>query len=126
MTPPISLGNFIKYLLVMLHDLKVKIPAKQEPWHLLLYRLKSTAFVPFVPDCLANLRYNWDGPYPKADDLSYFLHALHWNAAIDIRDNAIVLSDEMANLWRERESGLDGRTKDMLEKALGLAVRDWS
>ena|ERR1035437_3318618 len=71
------------------------------PWHELFYALKQ-ADKSGKPEFLRSLRFDWDGPYPKSQELSEFLHALHWNACIDARNphfDKITLPPDIAEVW---------------------------
>lgn len=104
------LGDFVEQLAALLHRQKVAMPFENEaPWHELFYQLKQ-AKQEGKPAFLSDLRFDWDGPYPKCQELSEFLHALHWNACVDARNphfDKITLPEGIADVWSRRAEQLD-------------------
>ena len=101
---PTTLGDFVKELAVLMRDANIQLPLKDErPWHFLFFQLKRERDVDGRPDFFDSLVFDWDGPAPKCQELSEFIHALHWNATVTANNptyEAIRLSDEIADLWR--------------------------
>ncbi|HTS49086.1 MAG TPA: hypothetical protein VMH05_14145 [Bryobacteraceae bacterium] len=96
----------------------------ESPWHELFYELKSSESAG-KPQFLASLRFDWDGPYPKCQELSDFLHALHWNACVDARNphfDTITLPELIATEWSKRAGELDTPTKRFLDFAADRAT----
>ena len=59
------------------------IPFQDEsPWHIVLYRLKQDLQDP-LPKFISELTFDWDGPFPKSQDVSDFLQALHWTGSVE-------------------------------------------
>ena len=116
------LGDFVEQLAAALHNQHTKMPYEDEgPWHDLFYELKKSDW-PGKPGFLESLRFNWDGPHPKCQELSEFLHALHWNACVDARNphfDMITLPDGMAEQWSGRV--LDDHTKGFLDRTVDRA-----
>jgi hypothetical protein len=117
-----ALGDFVKELVALLHKEKINIPFEDEsPWHELFYELKK---YPERAESFAffeNLQFDWDGPYPKCQELSDFLHALHWNASVSAQNpsfDSITLIDDIAELWMKRVDELADEEKKFLYKAL--------
>jgi hypothetical protein len=114
------LGDFVEQLAAKLHQQKVTMPFEDErPWHELFYELKREADER-KPAFFANLRFDWDGPYPKCFELSEFLHALHWNACVDARNphfDTISLPEAIAEAWSKRSEQSDPRVKAFLERS---------
>jgi len=129
MNPEISLGDFVKQLAALLHKERVDMPFKnQRPWHFLLYELKSVPPVPGKPKFFEELVFDWDGPYPKSQELSDFLHALHWNASVSANNphyDTIKLTDDVAELWLRRYEELNQETKDFVTQALKRAQAEF-
>jgi hypothetical protein len=104
-----SLGDFIKQLVAKLHKDGVKIPYEDErSWHELFFELKRSG-VSNKPSFIGGLRFDWDGPFPKCQELSEFVHALHWNASVIAHNPAfdtITLQEEIAARWLERTKSL--------------------
>ncbi len=83
MPETVTLGQFVKELSALLANENVSIPFKNErPWHTLFYSLKTERDVPGRPTFFDRLQFDWDGPFPKSQELSEFLHSLHWNASV--------------------------------------------
>lgn len=113
-----SLGDLIKQLVARLHTQKIKLPFEDEsPWHELFFDLKKEPDLPGKPSFINDLRFDWDGPYPKCRELSEFLHALHWNASVSAHNpsfDTITLPTEIEKLWLERSNSLDSTTAEFL------------
>lgn len=111
-------SDFVKELVALLHEKKVRMPFENEkPWHELFYELKYNEKAPDFINCL---RFDWDGPYPHSRELSDFLHALHWNVSVSANNpsfDEISLSEEVANLWQKRISELGPSDLDFLNIA---------
>lgn len=111
MTQDLSFSDFMKYLVAIFHDRNIPMPLKDErPWHKLFYTIRSADLGPATPSFLKELRFDWDGPYPKCQEVSEFLHALHWNAgvsAINPHYTTITLPKEIASLWGKRRDALN-------------------
>jgi hypothetical protein len=96
----------------------------ERPWHELFFELKSR------PDCLrgagflGSLRFDWNGPYPKCQELSSFLHALHCNMSASAANpsfKTIALTKEVVALWTERYASKDLDTERVFQEALRQA-----
>ena len=75
------LGDFVEQLAANLQSKSIAMPFESEgPWHELFFDLKRTD-QEGKPSFLESLRFDWDGPYPKCQELSEFFHALHWMPA---------------------------------------------
>jgi len=120
-----SLGDFVKELVVLLHNDKVRMPFDEENlWHELFYELKKDPERNERFNFFEHLQFDWDGPSPKCQELSDFLHALHWNAsvsALNPRFDSITLIDGIAELWAKRIEVLDPEDKKFLQKAVAEA-----
>ena len=99
-----TLGDFVKELAALMADADLRLPLKDEkPWHILFFSLKQREGVAGRPDFFDRLVFDWDGPTPKCQELSEFIHALHWNATVAANNptyEAIQLADEIADRWR--------------------------
>lgn len=117
-------GDFVEQLAALLQRRNVTMPFEDEgPWHVLFYDLKRTNWAG-KPEFLTTLRFDWDGPYPKSQELSEFLHALHWNACVDARNphfDQIIIPSTMAEVWSRQADQLDPQTKGFLENAVAHA-----
>lgn len=118
------LGDFVEYMAATLQKDEVRMPFENErPWHELFYDLKKTP-EPGKPVFFSDLRFDWDGPYPKCSELSEFLHALHWNACVDARNphfDTISLPKNIADLWSNRAGEIASEEKVFLSSAAAKA-----
>lgn len=123
------LGDFVEQLAANLQNKNIAMPFESEgPWHELFFDLKRTD-QEGKPSFLESLRFDWDGPYPKCQELSEFLHALHWNACVDARNphfDKISLPQGIAALWLSRGDRLDEKTKAFLSSAAARAAELFS
>lgn len=104
MTPQtISLGEFIKQLTLAFAEHDLPMPFKYErPWHELFYRLKTVEQVQGKPSFLSQLRFDWVGPYPRSQELSDYIHGLHWTGCVSAANPSyeeIKLNPELKRLW---------------------------
>lgn len=122
----LSLGDFVKYLLVLLQ--RNGIPFKLEDervWHELLYALKM---VPQMhsgrPQSLADLKFDWDGPYPKSQELSRSFTVLRTNSLTcsspAFTDYKIL--EGIKRRWAEEYEKLPANIKEFLNIALVIAT----
>ena len=97
------LGEMIKVLVATLHKKNVPLPFKnQKPWHLLFYSLKKQPAGPGKPPFLDELVFDWDGPYPKCEELTDYLNALHETANVSAFNPSfdfISVDDADATRW---------------------------
>jgi hypothetical protein len=81
----ISLTEFVTLLVLKLQESGAPMPFQnEEKWHELFYSLKMKRDEPGRPAFLDKLRFDWDGRYPKALDLSECLQTLHWNGFLSV------------------------------------------
>ena len=120
----ISLGEFVKRLAASLQQEGAMMPFKnQRPWHLLVYELAKTPSTG-RPKFLDELIFDWDAPYPKCQELSEFLHALHFTASVSASNpsyDAISVDDELAELWSQPFPGENAALKDFIVSAVERA-----
>ena len=121
----LSLGEFVKCLVLLLHRNGVAFSLRSyKPWHLLFYELKKIPETDGKPEFFKNLRFDWDGPYPECPELSEFLDALCWTGSIvttSPRFEEYTLPKEMADLWSQEFEVLGDETKQFLDTTLALA-----
>ncbi len=124
----VSLGEFVKQLAVLMsgNDL-VMLFKEEKPWHTVFYRLKreNTAGKPAF---FNTLRFDWDGPYPKSQELSRFIQVLHCAGtvgAVNPSYEQIVLSGEMSDLWSKLLEGLAPEAKGFLDHATAIAKEEF-
>ncbi|QQG45620.1 MAG: hypothetical protein HYW89_01730 [Candidatus Sungiibacteriota bacterium] len=121
----VTLGDFVKYLVLLLHQggvpFSFRIP---EPWHTLFYKLKNMPHVAGKPDFFGNLGFDWDGPYPKSEELTEFIRALCLTGSVVTTSphfDAYALPEETKKLWLESFEKLDEPTKRFLTTAFKVA-----
>jgi hypothetical protein len=123
----ISLGDFVKKLTVLMGENRVVMLFKEErPWHVLFYRLKKDKTAG-KPSFFNTLRFDWDGPYPKCQQLSEFIQALHWTGAVGAVNPSyekIVLREEMGQLW-SKEITVPAKVESFLKHAASLAKEEF-
>jgi hypothetical protein len=126
----ISLGQFIKQLSALLQKSGVQLPFKnQTPWHVLFYELTKKPEAPGKPRFLDQLRFDWDAPYPKCQELSEFLNALHFTASVSARNprfDVISVPSEVAERWAQRADEDDPDLKRFVTDAVILAKQEFA
>ncbi len=119
-----NIGDFVKQMVAELHTQGVAVPFYQEPeWHELFYKLKSESGGEHKPECIENLRFSWDGPYPKSAELGLFLRGLQSYARSPERTpwegrSGMQLSDEVVSHWLEQGKEANEGFKEYLQHAL--------
>jgi hypothetical protein len=126
----LSLGQFTKQLAALLQKRGMQLPFKnQRPWHLLFYELKKRPAGVGKPKFLDELRFDWDAPYPKCQELSEFLNALHFTASVSARNphfDVISVSPEVADRWAQSASQDDPNLKSFIGDAVALAEKEFA
>ena len=115
-----TLGDFVQQLLLQLGDRELHFK-HERPWHEVFYQLKSSPENPGKPDFLRDLFFDWNGEYPKCQELSEYLHALHWTgcmAAANPGYDRFKLNTEVGNLWKTE---VDEHLEEFLEEAAEVA-----
>jgi hypothetical protein len=115
----ISLGEFVKQLVLDLHRDETPMPFQNETnWHVLFYKLKKTQNNQGRPAFLDKLRFDWDGPYPRCQDLSEYLQTLHWNGFVSVAnpsyDRLSVDADVFAEAKRNASAVKDKKLASFL------------
>jgi len=96
-----TLGDFVQQLLRHLGDRELHLK-DERPWHEMFYRLKVSSDAPGKPRFLQELFFSWNGEYPKCEELSEYLHALHWTGCVAAANpgyDRFTLNPSMVNLW---------------------------
>jgi hypothetical protein len=126
----LSLGQFVKQLAALLQQKEVQLPFKnQKPWHVLFYELKKQSAAPGRPKFFDELTFDWDAPYPKCQQLSEFLNALHFTASVSARNphfDVITLSPEVAERWAQSTDQDDPELKGFVHSAVVLAENEFA
>ena len=123
-----TLGDFVKQLAVRLQDEHVVMPFKDDrPWHMLFYRLHKEAS-PQSPDFLQYLEFDWDGPYPRSQDLSDFLQGLHWTGSVSALNPSyerILVPEAVVKAWRAEGENLGAENDILLSRGLEIAKKEF-
>ena len=123
----VSLGEFLKLLTSRVDDDKFRLPLKDEqPWHMLFYRLKKEDW-PGKPTFFGDLQFDWVGRYPICQDLSDYIHALHFTGCMSASNpsyDEISLNPELAVRWAKEP--LAGELPGFLERAVKLARAEFA
>jgi hypothetical protein len=122
-TQDMTLGDFVQQLLLKLRDRELTF-RHERPWHELFYSLKAATDKPGKPRFFQELFFDWNGEYPKCQELSDYLHALHWTGCMTAANptyDRFKLNDKIGHLW---EKEVDKPLRDYLEEAAGAARHD--
>jgi hypothetical protein len=124
-----SLGQFVEQLTALLQKEHVKLPFKnQRPWHMLFYELKESS-APGRPKFFDELRFDWDAPYPKCQQLSEFLHALHVTTSVTVANptyTEILVSGETADRWANDVKNDDPDLRHFVDEAVTRAKEEFA
>jgi hypothetical protein len=97
----VTLGDFVQQLLVQLEGRELFFK-HERPWHEFFYRLKTSPEHPGKPRFLNDLFFDWNGEYPKCQELSEYLHALHWTGCMTAANpgyDKFKLNEDVGRLW---------------------------
>jgi hypothetical protein len=123
----ISLGEFVKQLTVRIHKRDWPMPFKDEgQWHMLFYQFKRGTQLG-KPTFFDQLRFDWDGPYPRSQELSDYIHALHFTGCVAASNpsyDRLTLNDSLAVLWSSEK--LEGDLSEFMEYAMGLVEKQFA
>lgn len=125
-----TFGDFLKVIAVRINEEKLVLPFKEEaPWHFLFYQLKIAQATADKPKFFEELRFDWDGPYPRCQELSEYIQALHWTGSITVGNpsyDRIMLDKGLSEKWKEeaKEFGLDH--SGFLDEGIKIAKKEFS
>jgi hypothetical protein len=123
-TRDISLGQFVKQVAGLLQKQKTPLPLKnQQVWHTFFYDLKKSGD-PGKPSFFNDLVFDWDAPYPKCQELSEFLRALHSTASVSAhnpRYEIMTVDDSIARQWSEATNNDAPDLRGFVENAARIA-----
>jgi len=129
MASELTLGDFVKVIAVRINEAGMALPFKEEaPWHYLLYELKKMQRGPQKAAFLNSLRFDWDGPYPRCQELSDFIQALHWTGSITVGNpsyDRIILNNELSAKWKEEAENFAPEMGDLLGAGVEIARREF-
>lgn len=124
-----SLGQFVKQLSALLQKKNISLPFKnQVPWHILFYELKKSSS-PGKPKFFDELQFDWDAPYPKCQELSEFLNAMHFTASVSARNpsfDTISVSPDVVDRWVQNINEDEVDLRRFVESAVSLAEREFA
>jgi hypothetical protein len=128
MTTQMTLGNFVKQLTLGMAQEKVVMLFKDEsPWHLLFYRLKKDQS-PSKPAFLRDLRFDWDGAYPRCQELSEFIQALHWTGSVVAANPSyekITLQEDVRKVWAQETEGIPEELQAFIAHGVEIAKEEF-
>jgi hypothetical protein len=117
----LSLGDFVRSLLLLLQQNGISLNLENErAWHELFYALKNApAGHSGRPKALADLLFDWDGPYPKSQELSSSLGALKTFGLVcnSPRYTNYRIPRRLERLWAEHFDALPANVKGFLNIA---------
>ncbi len=128
MSQGITLGDFIRLLAVAIPDADRAMPFQDEtPWQMLFFRLKNEIYDP-KPSFISNLDFDWDGPFPKSQDVSDFLQALHWTgsvAALNPSYEQIIVPLGVRVAWQEEFASMEPQLSALLARSVAIAKEEF-
>jgi hypothetical protein len=123
-----SLGLMVRLLAAKLAKANTQLPFKnQVAWHELFYALKSEDREG-RPKFLDELVFDWDSPYPRCEELSDFLNALHVTANVSAHNphyEVITVAEGDVDRWSKDLDGFDDQTKAFVQKAAEIAQQEF-
>ena len=118
-----TLGDFVQQLLLQLGDEELHF-RNERPWHELFYKFKSEPDQQGKPLFLNKLFFDWNGPYPRSQELSEYLHGLHWTGCLSAPNptyDIFRLRPEVGEIWGKEE--LEPELRQFMVVA-GAAAKD--
>ena len=123
MTPAqMSLGDFVQQILARVGSEELSFQ-NERPWHELFYTLKKRQPSPDRPAFLDSLFFEWNGPYPHSEELSQYLHGLHWVGCLSAGNptyDTFTVNPQVSEIWRRvpLEGGLDRFVADCAQQVI--------
>jgi len=93
---------------------------------MLFYRLKK-ADIPGKPAFFADLESDWVGRYPISQDLSDYIHVLHFTGCMSAGNpsyDALSLNKDLAEIWSSEL--LTGNLPTFIDRATNLAIEEFT
>lgn len=126
----LSLGQFVKQVAALLQEENVELPFKnQRPWHFLFYELAKLPDDSGKPKFLEELVFDWDARYPKCQELSEFLQALHFTGSVSASNpgfESITVDSAVAKRWSQQFDDDDPGLKTFVGTAVELAKKEFA
>ena len=119
-----SLGDFVQQILVRLNDEKVHF-RDERPWHEFFYHFKTGPDQEGKPLFLQGLFFDWNGPYPRSQELSDYLHGLHWTGCLSAPNpgyDTFTLKPEVREIWQQ--ANVEPTLREFLDTAGDAAKRE--
>jgi len=124
----LTLGGYVKQLAVRLQDAGIVMTFKDDkPWHMVFYRLheelKSKA-----PTFLQSMQFDWDGPYPRSQDVSDFLQGLHWTGSVSALNPSyerIIVPNEVHQVWKAEGGRLEDTDNALITRGFEIAQNEF-
>ena len=119
-----SLVEVIEYAIVIFDNCKIPLKPYHKGWHLLFYSYKQSQKLHIdTPACVADLRFDANGPYPKARTLTEFLTALCWIPCLDQSNSfdEYKVDPGVKEIWEQRYLGLSESAKWFMSDVLARA-----
>ena len=123
-TEDMSLGDFVQQILIQLDANQVHF-RDERPWHEFFYRFKSGPEQTGMPLFLKKLFFDWNGPYPRSQELSEYLHGLHWTGCLSAPNSAydsFTLKSDVREIWQNTE--IEPELREFLNVAGDAARRE--
>jgi hypothetical protein len=128
MTSQLTLGGFIKQLAVRMQDSDIEMSFKDDrPWHMLFYKLRDE-FRSQGSTFLGTMHFDWDGPYPKSQDVSDFIQGLHWTGSVSALNptyERIIVPPVVQKAWKAEGANLEEGDKILLARGLEIAEKEF-
>ncbi len=126
-TQRLTLGGYVKQLAVRMQDANMVMTFKDDrPWHLLFYRLREE-FKAQGSTFLQSMEFDWDGPYPRSQDVSDFLQGLHWTGSVSALNPSyekIIVPDDVHKIWKTEGGNLGKDDEDLLARGLDIFQKE--
>lgn len=120
-TENITLGDFVQQLLLQMGDYDFHF-RDERPWHELFYDFKVAPKKQGKPQFLNSLFFDWNGAYPRCQELSDYLHGLHWTGCMSASNptyDNFKLSQGVRDIWQTAQ--VDPDLQDFLAAAADTA-----
>lgn len=123
----LTLGDFVKYLLALLQRDMVPLKLEDERlWHELFFALKrSSEGHSGKPRSLSDLKFDWDGPYPKSQTLLRFIDGLSITGSVTCSSPGFTehkIAAGLDKVWLASMEVLPANVRQFLNIALVMAT----
>ena len=128
MAENLTFGDYFKQLALQMEERNLVMEFKNEkPWHLLFYKLKKVE-AKDKPQFLSALRFDWDGPYPRCQELSEYIQALHWTGSVVVGNpsyDKLTLQADVRKIWSAEAAELSDESRAFVDQGLELAMHEF-